>query len=92
MFMVIVVLSNILIGQISFQYSTAQMEATIQNDIDRAKLLTGLDRSILTCVSHSFYFPIHTLTHFMPLVSFSITRKHQKTLTLERQQSSRGIM
>ena len=62
--MVIVVLSNILIGQISFQYSTAQMEASIQNDIDRAKLITGLDRSILTCVSQIlFYFLIHTLTH-----------------------------
>ena len=62
--MVIVVLSNILIGQISFQYSTAQMEASIQNDIDRAKLITGLDRSILTCVSQIlFYFLIHELTH-----------------------------
>ena len=51
MFTIIVVLSNILIGQISYQYSAAQTEASIQNDIDRAKLITGLDRSIFTCVS-----------------------------------------
>ena len=51
MFTIIVVLSTILIGQISYQYSAAQTEASIQNDIDRAKLITGLDRSIFTCVS-----------------------------------------
>ena len=51
MFTIIVVLSNILIGQISYQYSAAQIEASIQNYIDRAKLITGLDRSIFTCVS-----------------------------------------
>ena len=51
MFTIIVVLSNILIGQISYQFSAAQTEASIQNDIDRAKLITGLDRSIFTCVS-----------------------------------------
>ena len=51
MFTIIVVLSNILIGQISYQYSAAQTEASIQNYIDRAKLITGLDRSIFTCVS-----------------------------------------
>ena len=54
MFIIIVVLSNILIGQISFQYSAAQAEASIQKDIDRAKLITGLDRSILTSVSNIF--------------------------------------
>ena len=31
------------------------MEASIQNDIDRAKLITGLDRSILTCVSQILF-------------------------------------
>lgn len=56
MFTIIVVLSNILIGQISYQYSAAQTEASIQNDIDRAKLITGLDRSIFTCVSKILFF------------------------------------
>ena len=59
MFVIIVVLSNILIGQISFQYSAAQAEASIQNDIDRAKLITGLDRSILTSVSNIFFVSYH---------------------------------
>ena len=51
MFTIIVVLSNILIGQISYQYSAAQIEASIQSYIYWAKLITGLDRSIFTCVS-----------------------------------------
>ena len=59
MFIIIVVLSNILIGQISYQCSAAQAEASIQNDIDRAKLITGLDRSILTCVSNIFPMSYH---------------------------------
>ena len=63
MFIIIVVLSNILIGQISFQYSAAQAEASIQNDIDRAKLITGLDRSILTSVSNIFFCVLSFLRH-----------------------------
>ena len=40
------------------------MEASIQNDIDRSKLITGLDRSILTCVS-KFFLVSNTKTHFV---------------------------
>ena len=43
MFAIIVVMSNILIGQLSFRYEKAMEDASVQYDLDRAKIVTRLE-------------------------------------------------
>lgn len=43
MFLCIVVLNNILIGQIGESFSVAQQNAKVQYDIDRTRLITKLE-------------------------------------------------
>ena len=45
MMSIIVVMANILIGQISYRYTLAQGEATIQNHVDRTKWVTRIESS-----------------------------------------------
>lgn len=45
MFVIIVILVNILIGQLSYRYETAIEEAEIQYSIDKAKFITRLEKS-----------------------------------------------
>ncbi|XP_012561832.2 uncharacterized protein LOC101240293 isoform X1 [Hydra vulgaris] len=45
MFAIIVIMANILIGQLSFRFEMAQQDATIQLDIDKAKMITHIERS-----------------------------------------------
>jgi len=47
MFIVIIILSNILIGQVSYRYEKAQEQATVQFDIDKTKMLCSIDRSFI---------------------------------------------
>ena len=42
---IIVVLSNILIGQISFRYEKAVEDATVQSDIAKAKIICKIEKS-----------------------------------------------
>jgi len=47
MFVIIIILSNVLIGQISYRYERAQEEASFQYDIEKTRSLGTIDRSIL---------------------------------------------
>ena len=46
MFAIIIVMGNVLIGQISERYTSAKNSATIQYDIDKARLLVRIERSV----------------------------------------------
>ena len=46
MFGIIIVMGNVLIGQISDRYTGAKDSATIQYDIDKARLLVRIERSV----------------------------------------------
>ena len=46
MMSIIVVMANILIGQISYRYTLAQTQARIQNHIDRTKWVTRIESSL----------------------------------------------
>lgn len=48
---IIVVLSNILIGQLSSRYTTAQEDAKIQFSIDKAKFITKIEKSRFRCMN-----------------------------------------
>ena len=47
MFGIIIVMGNVLIGQISERYTSAKNSATIQYDVDKARLLCRIERSVL---------------------------------------------
>jgi len=47
MFVIIIILSNVLIGQISYRYERAQEEASFRYDIEKTRSLGSIDRSIL---------------------------------------------
>ena len=46
MFAIIIVMGNVLIGQISERYTSAKNSATIQYDVDKARLLVRIERSV----------------------------------------------
>lgn len=48
MFTIIVILSNILIGQLSYRYETARDQGEKQFSIDKARYITKIEKSGIT--------------------------------------------
>ena len=65
---IIVVLSNLLIGQLSNRYNEAQEKAEIQYSIDKAKFITKVEKSRFVC--------------WVSILSRGMGREHESKLIL----------